>query len=129
LIWNLTQHDEVSRRAFAELGVVKKLGAALRTEMQEISSSVSPAWGLAQLVSGALANIAMTCSDEMKRNFELLDAGQMLAGMDLVAPADVQQQAMRLICNIISDGNVDKEWQANHYCYRTSAPREIISVS
>merc|ERR1712048_1019136 len=81
LIWNLTQHDEDSRRAFTELGVVKNLGTALRREIQEITSSVSPAWGMAQLLAGALANIAMTCSDAMKNNVELLNAVQTLAAM------------------------------------------------
>jgi len=107
---------------------VKKLGTALRREVRDITSSVSPPWGMAQLVSGALANIAMTCSGELKNNTELLDAAQALAGMNLVAPEDLVQQATRLICNIISEGTVDKEWQANHYCYRASAPREMVTA-
>jgi len=128
LIWNLTQHDDNSRRVFTERGVVQKLGAALHKEVREIISSASPPWGMAQLVSGALANIAMTSSGAMRSNTELLEAGQALVGMDSVAPEDVQQQATRMICNIISEGNVDKEWQANRYCYRSSAPKEIVAV-
>jgi hypothetical protein len=79
-------------------------------------------------VSGALANIAMTSSDVMRSNTDILEAGQALVGMNLVAPEDVLQQATRMICNMISEGNVDKEWQANRYCYRTSAPKEIIAA-
>jgi len=124
LIWNLTQYSEDSRRVFTESGVVAKLGGILHTEVREIVSSASPPWGLAQLTCGALANIAMTCAGALRQEAQLLQAGENLVGMTLVAPDVVQKQAMRMICNIISDGHIDPMWQANDYCYRTSAPKE-----
>jgi len=129
LIWNLTQHDAASRHIFTDAGATHKLERILSRTMQEVLTSMSPPWGLVQLTLGALANLAMTCAASLKVEGSLSEVGEDILAMQLVAPHAVQQQAMRLLCNIISEGNVDPEWQANSYSYRTSAPREHLEVA
>jgi hypothetical protein len=129
LIWNLTQHSIDARRVFVEAGVLQMLGTTLHRTVTEVTSSASPAWGVLQLLFGALANLALTCSDRVKKHNAIVQAGELMVGMDLVTPPIVQQQATRFVCNLISDGSVDHQWQENGYSYRTSAPREAIEVA
>jgi len=124
LIWNLTQHDESNRVIFAESGVIQKLGAALAKSRQQVRSASSAPWGILHLLLGALANLAMSCGEQLRANQAVVGAGQDLLAMR-IAPDVIQKQATRLICNIISGGEVSEEWQSNGYSYRTSAPREV----
>jgi hypothetical protein len=128
LIWNLTQHSEDNRHVFREAGAIKHLGNALAQAEQTVKSAMSPPWGTVQLVLGALANLAMSCSDQLKQDVRLMQVGQNFLAMDLVAPPAVIHQATRLICNVISMGEVDAKWQRNGYSYRSSAPREATEV-
>merc|ERR1711904_593045 len=116
LIWNLTQHEDSNRKVFAEAGVIAKV---LHLLAETMSNLASHPWGSLQLILGALANLAMTFSAELKTDV-VLEAGQQLASL---GPDAVQQQAIRLLCNLISDGVVDYEWQINGYSNKTSAPR------
>jgi len=129
LIWNLTQHSVNARQVFVEAGAVQKLGLALRRTVPEVMSSASPSWGVLQLLFGALANICLTCGDSVKQHADIVRAGELLIGMDLVTPDIVQQQATRFVCNLISEGSVDPEWQKHGFSYRTSAPREAVVVA
>jgi len=113
---------------FVEAGALQKLGIALHRVVREIASSASPPWGVAQLLLGALANIALTCGDHVKQHERIVQAGELMVGMDLVTPPTVQQQATRFICNLISEGTVDPEWQEKGFSYRTSAPREVLEA-
>jgi hypothetical protein len=121
LIWNLTQHEDSCRKVFAEAGVIAKILKLLAESMSNLNSHP---WGALQLMLGALANLAMTFSAELKTN-AVLDAGQQLASL---GPEAVQQQAIRLLCNLISDGVVDYEWQINGYSNKTSAPRDSAEL-
>merc|ERR1711904_303345 len=121
LIWNLTQHADTCRKVFAEAGVIAKI---LNLLAENMSSLASQPWGALQLVLGALANLAMTFSAELKTDF-VLEAGQQLASL---GPEAVQQQAIRLLCNLINDGVVDYEWQLNGYLNKTSAPRDSAEL-
>jgi len=89
-----------------------------------MSSLSSSPWGALQLILGALANMAMTFSAQLKTDL-VLEAGQQLASL---GPDAVQQQAIRLLCNLISNGVVDYEWQINGYSERTSAPRDSAAL-
>lgn len=129
LVWNLTQHCHNSRQVFVDAGVLKKLGSALHKVVGEITCSASPPWGVAQLLFGALANIALTCGEGVRKHECIIRAGELMIGMDLITPPDVQQQATRLVCNLISDGNVDPEWQEKGFSYRTSAPRDVLEIN
>merc|ERR1712232_263922 len=129
LIWNLTQNDAGSRLVFAEAGAINKLGAILCEAQRDVMHSVSPPWGLLQLTLGALANLAMSCAERLRMNQDLVQAGQYLLALQLVAPLVVYEQSTRLLCNIISEGTVDAEWQANSYSYRSSAPRDGVEVA
>jgi len=129
LVWNLTQHSTDAREAFVEAGVLQKLGDALHAVVREVTTSVSPPWGVAQLIFGALANIALTCGEDVKKHEAIVQAGELMIGMNLVTPTIVQQQATRFVCNLISEGSVDSEWQEKGFSYRTSAPREMVEVA
>jgi hypothetical protein len=121
LIWNLTQHEDSCRKVFAEAGVIAKI---LNLLAESMSSLASCPWGALQLLLGALANLAMTFSAELKTE-AVMEAGQQLASL---GPEAVQQQAIRLLCNLISDGVVDYEWQVNGYVNKTSAPRDSAAL-
>merc|ERR1719281_2235580 len=121
LIWNLTQHEDSNRKVFAEAGVLGKL---LNLLAETMSNLASHPWGSLQLILGALANLATTFSAELKTDV-VLEAGQQLASL---GPDAVQQQAIRLLCNLINDGIVDYEWQINGYSSRTSAPRDSAAL-
>lgn len=121
LIWNLTQHEDSCRKVFAEAGVIAKI---LKLLAENMSCLASHPWGALQLVLGALANLAMTFSAELKTE-AVMEAGQQLASF---GPDAVQQQAIRLLCNLISDGVVDYEWQINGYANKTSAPRDSAAL-
>merc|ERR1719265_2789413 len=121
LIWNLTQHKQNSRKVFADAGIIERLRSLLTENMQNIASRP---WGALQLVLGILANLAMTFSSKLKDDL-ILNSGQQLASL---GPEAVQQQAIRLLCNLISDGVVDYEWQINGYSDRTSAPRDSAAL-
>jgi len=129
LVWNLTQHNVNSRQVFVEAGLLGKLGVALHAVVREVTSSASPPWGVVQLLFGALANIALTCGDDVKNHASIVQAGELMIGMHLVTPVVVQQQVTRFVCNLISEGNVDPEWQEKGFTYRTSAPREMVEVA
>jgi hypothetical protein len=129
LVWNLTQHNADSRQVFVEAGVLEKFGVALRSIVREVTSSASPPWGVAQLLFGALANIALTCGDSVRQHSGIVQAGELMVGMNLVTPCVVQQQVTRFVCNLISEGKVDSEWQQKGFTYRTSAPREMVEVA
>jgi hypothetical protein len=129
LIWNLTQHCSNSRQVFVEAGVLHKLGDALHRVIADVTSSASPPWGVVQLLFGALANIAVSCGDHVKKHEGIVHAGELMIGMNLVTPTIVQQQATRFVCNLISEGSVDPEWQEKGFSYRTSAPREMVEVA
>jgi len=122
LVWNVTQHCAAHRELFAEVGVLRRLGDTLRRACS--FAEMAPPWGTLQVALGALANLAMTCSEALARETAILAAAQQLMEEGF-APGAVQQQATRLVCNVISRGRVDAEWQANSYCYRTSAPRDL----
>jgi len=124
LIWNLTQHSESCRQGFVSAGAVEKLGACVVQALEAVFSSSSPQWGPLQLLLGALANIAMTSSDEVRKQESLTAASETIMGMHLITPEPVGVQATRLICNLISRGDVDPQWQELGYRYRSSAPRE-----
>lgn len=128
LIWNLTQHSVNSRQVFVEAGALAKLAVELHRVVGEVTSSASPSWGMAQLLFGALANIAITCGDDVRKHERIVRAGELMIGMNLVTPPVVQQQATRFVCNLISEGSVDPEWQQKGFSYRTSAPREFLDV-
>merc|ERR1711959_118602 len=117
-----------SRQVFVEAGVLDKLGFALGGILEEVMRSASPPWGVVQLLFGALANIALTCGEAVRRHERLVRAGELMIGMDLITPPLVQQQSTRFVCNLISEGNVDNEWQQKGFSYRTSAPREFLEV-
>lgn len=123
LIWNLTQHDVKNRQVFAEAGAIQKLRCALFETVNVVSSQP---WGAFQLILGGLANFAMSFSAKLKQDEQLLLLGQYLTSE---CPEAVQQQAIRLLCNIISEGVVDAEWQKNNYVYRMSAPRDSSEVT
>lgn len=129
LVWNLTQHDVKSRQLFVDAGMLQKLGAALEGVAKEVVSSVTPPWGVVQLLFGALANIALTCGDNVRNHANVVQTGELFVGMDLITPPVVQQQVTRFVCNLISDGNIDPEWQEKGFTYRTSAPREMVEVA
>jgi hypothetical protein len=129
LVWNLTQHCQNSRQVFVEAGVLEKLGGSLQKAVSEITASASPPWGVAQLLFGGLANIALSCGADVRRHECIVRAGELMIGMDLITPPAVQQQATRLVCNLISDGNVDPEWQEKGFSYRTSAPRDVLEIA
>lgn len=117
LIWNLTQNSEGNRQIFSEAGAVNKLRRDLGKAVEQQQ------WGLVQLRFGALANFAMSLAAGLRQDEGLLLAAQIASEGPPVPPA-VQQQATRFLCNIISEGIIDTEWQANHYSYKTSAPRD-----
>lgn len=96
--------------------------------INQVTSSTSPPWGVVQLLFGALANIALTCGDAVRKHERIVRAGELMIGMDLITPPLVQQQSTRFVCNLISEGNVDNEWQQKGFSYRTSAPRELLEV-
>jgi hypothetical protein len=121
LIWNLTQHEDSSRKVFAKAGVIGMISTLLAQNMRRLASNP---WGALQLILGALANLAMTFSAELKTDL-VLEAGRQLAD---VGPEPVQQQAIRLLCNLISDGVVDYEWQINGYSSKTSAPQDSAAL-
>eukprot|EP00746_Dinoflagellata_sp_MGD_P166006 gnl/MRDRNA2_/MRDRNA2_95617_c0_seq1.p1 gnl/MRDRNA2_/MRDRNA2_95617_c0~~gnl/MRDRNA2_/MRDRNA2_95617_c0_seq1.p1 ORF type:complete len:561 (+),score=108.39 gnl/MRDRNA2_/MRDRNA2_95617_c0_seq1:72-1754(+) len=121
LIWNLTQHADTCRKVLAEAGVIAKIVNLLSENMSRLASHP---WGALQLLLGALANLAMTFSSELKTE-AVMHAGQQLASF---GPEAVQQQAIRLLCNLISDGVVDYEWQINGYANKTSAPRDSAAL-
>lgn len=121
LIWNLTHHKASNRQAFAEAGVILKVSTLLSQNMGRLASGP---WGAIHLILGVLANMAMTFSAELK-NEVVLQAGQQLASL---GPEAVQQQAIRLLCNLISDGVVDYEWQIKGYSDRTSAPKDSAEM-
>jgi hypothetical protein len=128
LIWNLTQHSKNSRQVFVEAGALAELGVALELVMKEVTSSASPPWGVAQLLFGTLANIVVTCGDDVRQHSRIVWAGELMIGMNLITPPAVQQQATRFVCNLISEGKVDSEWQKQGFSYRTSAPREALEI-
>jgi hypothetical protein len=124
LIWNLAQHSTAHREVFAEVCAVRKLGDILQEAKHQAFNELSPPWGKLQLALGALANLAMTCSESLEQSPGILEAGTSLMQEDF-APLAVQQQATRMICNVISRGCVDNEWQVKGYSYRTSAPKDV----
>lgn len=128
LVWNLTQHCQNSRQGFVEAGALQMLGGVLDNAIVQVTSSTSPPWGVVQLLFGALANIALTCGDAVRKHERIVRAGELMIGMDLITPPLVQQQSTRFVCNLISEGNVDNEWQQKGFSYRTSAPRELLEV-
>jgi hypothetical protein len=129
LIWNLTQHCMNSRQVFSGAGVLDKLETTLSRVIEEVVSSATPPWGVLQLLFGALANIALTCGGDVKKHEQIVYAGELVIGMDLITPAIVQQQVTRFVCNLICEGSVDPEWQEKGFSYRTSAPRDAIGVA
>lgn len=129
LVWNLTQHSTDARQAFVEAGVLQKLGDALHAVIRDVTTSVAPPWGVAQFLFGALANLALTCGEDVKKHESIVQAGELMIGMHLVTPTTVQQQATLFVCNLISEGSVDAEWQEKGFSYRTSAPREMVEVA
>jgi len=128
LIWNLTQHSKNSRQVFVEAGALEKLGVSLEHVIKEVTSSTSPPWGVVQLLFGALANIVVSCGTEVRQHSKIVWAGELTIGMNLITPPAVQQQATRFVCNLISEGKVDSEWQEQGFSYRTSAPREALET-
>lgn len=120
LIWNLTQNYESNREIFSEAGAMGKLQEGLGRALMHQQ------WGSVQLILGALANLAMSFAAELKKDEGLLLAAQLASEG---GPAPVQQQATRFLCNIISEGIMDMEWQANQYTYKTSAPRDSADLS
>jgi hypothetical protein len=125
LIWNVTQNDSNSRIVLTEAGAVGRLSHLLSIALREVTSSRSPPWGLVQLICGALANLAVSCSSQLRRDRALVRSGELLVWMD--CPDVVQQQALRLVCNLISGGEVDEQWRKCGYSSRSSAPREGTS--
>lgn len=128
LIWNLGQHSEENRLVFAEAGALQRLGRGLVDAQRRAFASSSPPWGQLQLLLGALANLAMTCGDQLRNDPCVTEAASSLMEERVVPPV-VLQQATRLVCNTISHGDIDPEWQATGYCYRTSAPKDLDEAS
>merc|ERR1711879_107623 len=123
-IWNLTQHSDENRAVFAEAGAIQRLGLVLARSYREVTSSRSPPWAIINLLLGALANLAMSCGEQLQASQGIVEVGEHLMCMERVAPEIIVKQATRLICNVISAGHVMQDWQENGYAYRSSAPRD-----